>query len=183
MKSITKLLLLAVITMITIVGNVHAQPPTSMTPADSTGTIGEDFYRNTYFAIGASLSRLSGTGLSGRMSLPGGMTVQTTFFLMTIGKYFHFNIGGEVQYAFVRNKSGRLYAMLGLGYYSSTFKDETTGKTEEAIADPFAIGLGFGYEFFVSAPVVVSLAAPITYFPETGKVFPLPQIGFYYYFR
>lgn len=144
-------------------------------------TIGEDLYNNTYFAIGANAGLLSGTGLAARVSFPGGFTSQAAFFVMTFGQYTHFNIGGEIQYAFDRGSSGRLYSMLGLGFYSST--SDKPEKPGNRIANPFRTGLGIGYEWFTSEKVVVSLSGAITYFPSTGEVYPLPELGLFYYFR
>jgi hypothetical protein len=144
-------------------------------------TVGDDFYRNTYFAIGLNAGLLSGAGLSARASFPGGLTGQTTFFVMTFGQYLHFNIGGEIQYAFDRGANGRLYSLLGFGYYDS--HSDKPEKPGNRIANPFRTGIGIGYEWFTSEKVVVSLSGAITYFPSTGEVYPLPELGFFYYFR
>ncbi len=144
-------------------------------------TVGDNFYRNTYFAVGLNAGLLSGAGIGARMSFPGGLAAQTSFFATSFGDYFHFNIGGEVQYAFDRNADGRLYSLLGVGFYSSRSDDET--KPGNRIANPFRAGLGVGYEWFTTRSLVVSISGALTYFPSTGEVYPLPELGMYYYFR
>ncbi len=149
------------------------------TPATQGGQLSEDFLNNTYFAIGLNLSRVTGTGVGGRLSLPKGVIVQLAAFVITIGDYTHFNIGGEAQYAFVRNSEGRFYALLGTGYYFSAHKD----RDGNVINDPFALSLGVGYEWFLSSHIAWNLAGAISYFPATSKVYPLPEMGLYFYFR
>ena len=83
-------------------------------------TVGSDFYNSTYGAIGIHLSMLSGTGLSGRVTFPNRLAVQTSTFVIAIGGITHFNIGGELQYAFTQGDGGRLFALAGVGFYSST---------------------------------------------------------------
>jgi hypothetical protein len=92
----------------------------------------------------------------------------------------HFNIGGEVQYAFSRSDAGRLYSLLGMGFYGTWAEDTARGNV---IANPFRIGIGIGYEYFTSPNFVISFAGAITYFPNTSEFFPLPEVGFFYYFR
>ena len=161
-------------------------PPPAAAPSrlDTISTVGEDFNRNTYFAVGGNFGLLSGMGLAGRASFPGGFAGQIAFFALSVpgDKYgTHFNVGGELQYAFSRNNSGRLYSLLGLGYFDTSYQD--TAYSGNAIANPFRIGVGIGYEYFTSANFVISISGAITYFPTTSEFFPIPQLGFFYYFR
>jgi hypothetical protein len=159
--------------------SLHAQ-----TSSDSLRTVGSDFYNNMYFAVGANIGLLSGAGLAARVSFPGGFAAQLAFLPISVPgeKYTtHFNIGGEAQYAFNRTSSGRLYALFGMGYYG-TWSNQPDLKGN-VIENPFRMGLGIGYEYFTSPNFVISLSGAITYFPNTSEFFPLPEVGFFYYFK
>jgi hypothetical protein len=162
-------------------------PSTTPPPSapDTMSTVGEDLMRNTYFAVGLNVGLLSGAGLAGRVSFPGGFSAQAAFFIVSVpGDDYgtHFNIGGEAQYAFARTNSGRLYSVLGLGYYS-TSRSDSARSGQEAIANPFRIGVGLGYEWFTTRNFVISTALAVTLFTATGDFVPVPEIGFFYYFR
>jgi hypothetical protein len=156
-----------------------AQTSTPITAADSLNV--QDYYRNPSYGIGLMAGLVSGAGLSGRATFPGGIAAQGTFFVMTFGKWTHFNIGAEGQYSFIRQNDWRLYSLLGLGYYSSHTSD--TAYPGNRIANPFRLGLGIGYETFIGQQFVFSIAGALTYFPTTSEVFPTPEAGFYFYFR
>lgn len=144
-------------------------------------TVGSDFYNNTYFAVGTHLSFLSGAGLSARMTFPNRLAVQLTSFVISIGGITHFNVGGEGQFAFTQGDGGRLFGLIGAGYYLST-SDEPT-KPGNRIVSPIHLGGGIGYEFFLSRHSSVDLALPFTWFVEEGKVGPIPSVSFHYYFK
>lgn len=160
-------------------------PPPPVTPPDTMSTVGNDFNRNPYYAVGINVGLLSGAGLGARASWPGGFAAQFAFFAMSVpgDKYStHFNIGGEVQYSFSRNNSGRLYGLLGFGYYDTGYQDTAYGDGG-AVANPFRTGIGIGYEYFTSPNFVISFSGAITFFPNTNEWFPIPEVGFFYYFK
>lgn len=165
--------------------DLHAQTPVTSPPAEPVTTepviSGNDFYREQAFGIGLNVGLVSGAGLSGRATFPGGFLTQASFFVMTLGQWTHFNIGGEGQYSLIRNPDSRMYALLGMSYYSSTTDDTT--RQGNRIANPFRTGLGIGYEWFAGRQFVVSISGALTYFPSTGEVLPTPQVGFFFYFR
>ena len=163
-----------------VVSGLRAQTTTPPAPAPG-AVVDEEFYYQPAFGIGLNVGLVSGAGISGRGTFPGGFVAQGTFFVMTLSDWTHFNIGGEVQYSLIRNPDWRLYSLLGMGYYSSTTDDTT--KPGNQIANPFRTGLGIGYEWFVGRQFVVSIAGALTYFPKTGEVLPIPEIGFFFYFR
>jgi hypothetical protein len=156
-----------------------------VTPAlTGQSSIGDDFKEYAYFAMGLNIGLLSGAGLAGRASFPGGFSVQLAFLPVSVPgeKYTtHFNIGGEGQYSFSRSNTGRLYGLLGMGYYG-TWSDRADLKGN-VIENPFRMGLGLGYEYFTTPNFVIALSAAITYFPTTGEFFPLPEFGMFYYFK
>jgi hypothetical protein len=161
-----------------------SRPVTGQTTGDSLQTVGNDFKDNTYFAVGLNVGLLSGAGLAGRASFPGGFAVQLAFLPVSVPgeKYTtHFNIGGEGQYAFSQSNTGRLYGLLGMGYYGTW--SERADLKGNVIENPFRIGLGIGYEYFTTPNFVIALSGAITYFPSTSEFFPLPEFGMFYYFR
>lgn len=170
--------------LFTALAATQSMAQTSGTPLEGPRA-GDDFYQSTYFAIGANLGFTSGCGLSGRVSVPGGFSVQATGFIITAFDYLHFNMGLEAQYAFDRNDNGRLYGLLGFGYFDSARQDSAAKYPGNRIAEPVRIGLGPGYEWFLSKRSVLSISLPISILlgGDKTKVFPIPQIGFFYYFR
>lgn len=151
---------------------------------DTMKTVGSDIKEDMYFAVGVSAGLLSGAGLAARLSLPGGSAFQLAFLPVSVPgeKYTtHFNIGVEGQYSFVQSNSGRLYGLVGMGYYG-TWSDRPD-LTGNVIESPFRMGIGVGNEFFVSPNFVFALSGAIAYFPRTSEFFPLPEIGLFYYFK
>lgn len=144
-------------------------------------TVGSDFENNLYFAVGVHASLLSGAGLSGRVSFPHGVAAQLTSFVISAGGITHFNVGAEGQYSFIQGDGGRLYGLVGAGYYLSTSSD--TSKPGNRIKSPVHLGLGVGYEIFLSRNSSLSFALPFTWFIEDQKVGPIPSVSFFYYFR
>lgn len=186
-RHVLSVLCLATMVMATsssLLAQFSTTPPPPPAAPDTMSTVGQDFLRNSYYAVGANIGLLSGAGLAARASWPGGIAGQIAFFAMSVpGEKYgtHFNIGGELQYAFSRNNSGRLYSLLGMGYFDTSYQD--TSYSGNAIANPFRIGLGIGYEYFTSPNFVISISGAITLFPTTGEFFPVPQLGFFYYFK
>lgn len=158
--------------------------PASPSRADTMMTVGEDFKNNSYYAIGLNVGLLSGAGLAGRASWPGGFAAQFAFWAMSVpgSKYStHFNIGAEAQYAFASNRSGRLYSLLGFGYYDTGYQD--TAFSGNAVANPFRFGFGIGYEAFTTPNLALAASLAITFFPVTEEFIPIPQLGLFYYFK
>ncbi len=151
-------------------------------PLESGGeTVGSDFYNNTYFAIGAHLSFLSGTGLSTRVTFPNRVAAQLSTFVIAVGGVTHFNIGAEGQFAFTQGDGGRLFGLVGGGYYLSN--SDEPNKPGNRIKSPVHLGAGIGYEWFLSRNASFDLALPFTWFVEEGRVFPLPSLSLHYYFK
>ncbi len=144
-------------------------------------TVGSDFYNNTYFAIGTRLSLLSGSGLSGRITFPNRIALQLTSFVISIGGITHFNAGFEGQYAFSQFDGGRLYGLVGGGYYLSN-SDEPT-KPGNRINSPVHLGIGVGYEAFLSRYISLDIGLPFTWFIEDAAVGPIPSVSLHYYFK
>jgi hypothetical protein len=156
-----------------------AQTSTPLATTDTTNH--EDFYHRQSFGVGLNAGLVSGAGLAGRATFPGGFVTQAAFFVMTVGQWTHFNIGGEAQYSFIRKPDWRLYSLLGMGFYSSTTNDTT--RPGNRIANPFRLGLGLGYEYFASDQFVISLSGALTYFPNTSEFLPTPEVGMFWYFQ
>jgi hypothetical protein len=178
MKRLVRLSLLPLFLAV-ITSALTAQSSTPLAGADSLNTA--DFYHRQSFGVGVNAGLISGAGLSGRATFPGGFITQATFFVITAGKWTHFNIGAEAQYSFIRKPDWRLYSMLGMGFYSSTSSD--SAKPGNRIANPFRMGLGLGYEWFASDQFVISIGGALTYFPTTSEFLPTPEVGMFWYFQ
>jgi hypothetical protein len=157
-------------------------PPRVVEPRPDTAVAAQNYFEGKpSYAAGLNFGLISGAGLSGRFHHPVGVELQLTFALLSVGSYFHTNVGIEGQYGFIRNRDERFYALLGGGLYSSTSSDTTLPGNR--IANPFRFGFGFGYEYFLSRQFVMSLSGALSVFPSTGEVLPTPEIGFFFYFR
>ena len=165
----------AVLALMFPVGLLAQTDPTPEGPAASEG------HNDLYYAIGLQASLLSGTGLSGRVVIKDKFTIQASTFIIALSDLTHFNIGVEGQYAFSKGSVGRLYGLLGSGYYLTTKSD--TAKPGNRIAEPFRIGLGVGGDLLASKNFAFDGSLAFHWFVASGKVLPLPSIGFHYYFR
>lgn len=134
-----------------------------------------------YYGIGLNASLLSGAGLSARMMIGERYGVQLTTFVLALNSLTHFNIGVEGQYTFTQGEVGRLYGLVGGGYYLTTKSDTT--KPGNRIAEPARLGLGVGGDLYMVGNLAVDGSLAFHWFMATGKVLPLPSIGFHYYFR
>ena len=135
---------------------------------------------DTYYAIGLQASLLSGAGLSGRLVM-NDFTLQATTFIIAVSSITHFNLGLEGHYSFTKGPSGRLYGLVGGGYYLTTSSDSS--KPGNRIAEPIRLGLGVGGDINASRNFVFDGSLAFHWFVATGKVLPLPTLGFHYYFR
>lgn len=136
---------------------------------------------DVYYGIGLNASLLSGAGISGRAIFSQDYAIQLTTFLLALGNLTHFNIGLEGQYTFTQGSAGRLYGLVGGGYYLSTRSD--TNKPGNRVAEPVRLGLGVGGDLYMVGDLAVDGSLAFTWFIATGTVLPLPSIGFHYYFR
>ncbi len=146
---------------------------------DSTVVTGRELSQKLSFSVGLNLGLTSGAGVSVGAILPFRVEAQVNFFAISIGGYFHYNVGVEGRYNMIRKEDWQLYALLGLSYYSSELRDdkEAEEKPGNRIANPFRLGPGIGYGFFASEQFVITVSGAITVFPTTGEVLPLPQVG------
>ena len=135
----------------------------------------------TYYAIGLQGSLLSGAGLSGRVVLQDRYTIQLSTFIIALSDLTHFNVGLEGQYTFTQGGTGRLYGLVGGGYYLTTRSD--TARPGNRIAEPVRVGLGVGGDILASKNFAFDGSLAFHWFVATGKVLPLPTVGFHYYFR
>lgn len=133
------------------------------------------------YGIGLNASLLSGAGLSGRAIFDNRFGVQLSTFVLALSDLTHFNIGLEWQYSFTQGEVGRLYGLAGMGYYLTTKSD--TAKPGNRIAEPFRLGMGVGGDLYMIGDLAVDGSLAFHWFTATGKVLPLPSIGFHYYFR
>lgn len=175
--TIVRAAVLAALFLFTCHSGLLAQSDTAMPVSQTVGASGS----TAKYGIGGNIGLLSGAGLSGQIYLMPKLSIQPTFFVITLGDYFHFNMGAEAQYHFSRSDGGGVYGLVGAGYYHSTTTDTT--KPGNRVANPFRFGLGLGYEWFVSRSFAFSIAGAIHYFPYTSQFLPLPEFGMYYYFN
>jgi hypothetical protein len=142
-------------------------------------SVAANITKQSYFGVGAQLGLASGSGISVRHSWPNGLTLEGTAFFFSTGRPI-WNFGAEVQYLLSSSDKDRLYALGGVGFY---YNGGTA--SQNTLSSPTRIGVGIGYEWFVSNQMSVSAELPFTVFLGTGtvSVLPLPQIQFMYYFN
>ena len=138
------------------------------------GSAGGEIKRSV-FGIGVSGGPVSGVGLSFRHHLPAPLSYQITGGVIKVDEKLYYSIGAEFQYDFILEKSSRVFAVVGLGYYhaGSAENNEMEG--------PGRAGIGVGGEFRLFESFHGIAEGVFTYFTD-GTILPLPQVGIYYYF-
>ncbi|GIV55289.1 MAG: hypothetical protein KatS3mg040_0057 [Candidatus Kapaibacterium sp.] len=134
-----------------------------------------------YYGVGFQLGFVSGVGFSFRYTSPQRFALEVNAGYITAGKnraWYSFGIEG--QYQFDNSLDSRFYGLAGLGYYADD-KDSVGN----VLSYPTRLGLGVGYEWFISRAAALALEVPVTFFiGEPGvQVFPTVQLGIVYYFR
>jgi len=184
--------LLFLLAILTVGGTLRAQgtpDDTSRTAVargqfDSVDVSGRELSQRLSFSVGLNFGLTSGMGVSVGAIFPFRLETQLNFFVISMGGYFHYNVGLEGRYNMIRKDGWQLYALLGMSYYSSELRDdkEAEQRPGNRVANPFRIGPGIGYGWFASEQFVVTVSGAITVFPTTGEVLPLPQLGLAFVF-
>ncbi|MBI5647158.1 MAG: hypothetical protein HY962_09530 [Ignavibacteriae bacterium] len=134
------------------------------------------FATKDLWAAGVHAGFLSGMGLSARFHPQGRFAVQLTGGGFKSGKVSTYSFGLEGQFDFDNVGRSRFYGYLGTGLYS--WKDNGTEKLD----GEWRAGIGLAYEWEVSKKLIFCANGAITYFSD-GSVYPMPQIGLFYYFN
>jgi hypothetical protein len=150
--------------------------PAAVPPVQQTSTLAAELDKQNLFGIGFQVGLATGTGVSLRYSM------KNRFVLEVSGGYIAVNgpvwsFGGELQFLLNNTDISRLYALVGVStnYVSSA----DTNKLDA----PSRVGIGVGYEHFISNRLSLAAELPITIFIETDPlVLPLPQFQLIYYF-
>lgn len=142
-------------------------------------TISEEniFTYKPRWGVGMQAGLLSGIGLGVRFHPVSRFAAQLIGGGIKLGDRFYASVGAEGQFDLDVMSDSRLYALLGLGYYSNG------GDDDKKLKDPFRLGLGIGYEWAISSKMVFYGSLDFTYFPDSGGFLPLPQVGIFYYFK
>lgn len=127
------------------------------------------------YGLGFSAGAASGYGLSFRHHLPGDFSYQIVAGVIKADNKTLYNIGGELQYDFVRGGTARFFGGAALGYFYK-------GSSSNELKGPFRIGLGIGGELRKLDPFYIAGELLFTYFTD-GTILPLPQISAHYYFN
>jgi hypothetical protein len=130
---------------------------------------------NSVFGLGFSAGAASGFGLSFRHHLPGDFSYQIIAGVIKADNKTLYNVGGELQYDFVRGGTARFFGGGALGYFYK-------GSSSNELKGPFRIGLGIGGELQKLDPFYIAGELLFTYFTD-GTILPLPQISAHYYFN
>lgn len=132
--------------------------------------------RQHVFGLGFFGGASGGLGLSFRHHLPSPLSYQVTGGIIRISEKLRSDIGLEVHYDLARGSGTRFFVAGGYSYYYSG-KD---GNNE--MKAPTRGGLGLGGEWVMSGGLHFLAEGMFTFFSD-GTIFPLPQLGFYYYFN
>lgn len=157
--------------------NIPTRP--APTQFDSGSVTGKEIAQKLSFFLGLNVGLTSGAGIDVGAMFPVGVETHANFFAISIGGYFHYNVGVEGRYDLIRKKDWQLYALLGMSYYSSELRDdkEAEEKPGNRVANPFRLGTGIGYGFYAGDQFIISLSGALTVFPTTGEVLPIPQLS------
>ncbi len=139
-------------------------------PSGQTTTI-----RQHVFGLGFFGGASGGLGLSFRHHLPSPLSYQITGGIIKVSDKLRSDIGIEVHYDLARSSGARFFVAGGFAYYYS-------GKDGNEMKSPTRAGLGLGGEWVMSSGLHFLAEGMFTFFSD-GTIFPLPQVGFYYYFN
>lgn len=147
-------------------------------------SIAEQLRSADYWAVGAQYGLLGGTGLSMHYAMANRLSFELTGGYVTLADGM-WSLGAEMQYLLDNGPDSRFYALVGSGVYHVGNTD-SNNVTSNKLSHPFRVGLGLGYEYFVSPKAAFSLELPIVVFIPSGdlraEVYPFPQLQFLYYF-
>lgn len=164
----TRNLLAIVVLMVAPVVLINAQV---IMPSSQSTSIHQNVFGLGFFG-GAS----GGLGLSFRHHLPSPLSYQITGGIIKTDGKLRSDIGIEVHYDLARGSGTRFFVAGGFAYYYSG-KD---GNNE--LSSPTRGGLGLGGEWVMSGGLHFLAEGMFTFFSD-GNIFPLPQMGFFYYFN
>ena len=120
-------------------------------------------------ALGGAVGMASGMGFAFRRLPQEQLGFQVTFIGWKVGDEHFLSVGIQPMYAINKSSTNRLYALGGVGYFSTVDENRVN------------IGVGLGVEFFVMEQIGSSVDLTLTYL-DNGDIVPLPQVAFLYYF-
>jgi hypothetical protein len=138
-------------------------------PVNQTDVINPPIY-----GVGVSLGPASGFGLSFRHHLPGSFSYQIVGGIIKADRNTLGNLGGEMQFDFVRTLRTRFFGVAALGYFYK-------GEAENELSSPFRAGTGVGIEYQQFRSISIAGEILFTFFND-GDIVPLPQVSMHYYF-
>lgn len=141
------------------------------------------FATKSLWGIGGYGGLLSGIGLSARFHPAGRFCAQLTLGAMKFDQLMY-AAGMELQFDFDSKGRSRFYGYIGGGYYYVGKEEEKNGVKEKKnnLKGPARLGLGVAYEWAISEKLVFNLNGAFVYFTN-GDIWPMPQLGFFYYFN
>ncbi|MBC8124831.1 MAG: hypothetical protein H7X70_03775 [Candidatus Kapabacteria bacterium] len=143
----------------------------------SARTVGSRLRDENFFAIGLQAGVATGSGLAFRFSSASRFAGEIVMGYVAIRNPV-WSFGGELQYLLSNSSSYRFYALGGMSV-NYVDKDGTNSLTA-----PARIGIGVGYEWFVSENISLGAELPITIFLKSPtEVFPTPQLHMMFYFQ
>ncbi|MBI5473167.1 MAG: hypothetical protein HY961_12560 [Ignavibacteriae bacterium] len=132
--------------------------------------------RQNVFGLGFFGGASGGLGLSFRHHLPSPFSYQITGGIIKVDGKLRSDIGFEAQYDLARGGGTRFFVVGGIAYYYSG------GDNKNDMTSPTRAGLGLGGEWVMSGGLHFVAEGVFTFFSD-GNIFPLPQVGLYYYFN
>ena len=151
------------------------KPPTAT--ATSSNTLASELDDENFFGVGLQVGLATGSGVTVRYSLANRFVFEVNGIYLAINDPL-WTVGFEGQYRLNTTTNSSLYALAGAGFYHAAKGD--TNKLDA----PIRIGIGVGYEWFISRNFSLALELPITIFIQDEiAVLPLPQLQVIYYFK
>lgn len=142
-------------------------------------SLSERLNSTPYFGLGLQAGFATGVGISLRYTSPQRMAGEVNLGYITAGENRAFySFGAEFQYQLDNSLDSRLYALSGLGYYAD---EKANGN---ALSAPTRLGIGVGYEAYLSRSTAFDVEVPLTFFfGDRITLLPTAQLGFIFYFR
>ena len=140
-------------------------------------TVGSRLRDENFFAIGLQAGIATGSGLAFRFSSASRFAGEIIMGYVAIRNPV-WSFGGELQYLLSNSSSYRFYAIGGMSV------NYVRKEGVNSLTAPVRIGIGVGYEWFVSENISLGAELPITIFLESPtEVYPTPQLQMMFYFQ
>lgn len=152
-------------------------PEAPVQSSSESQTVGSRLQSEDFFGLGLQTGLATGTGITIRYSNDSRLGGEVTLGLFALNRSY-ISLGGEIHYMLSNSSKYRFYALGGM---SGNF---VSNDGANLLNSPIRLGIGAGYEWFLSNSLTFGVELPFTIFLDSPiSVLPLPQFQLMFYFQ